>query len=93
MISFHIYKNAKNLSAKCYQENKERIKKAHKRYQILCKEEKKQQHYGCECYKNLSEHEKQKIVECRKKYYRMRNEYFFCRNIRNFGFGSFGNSS
>ena len=41
MISFHIYKNAKNLSAKYYQENKERIKKAHERYQILCKEEKK----------------------------------------------------
>ena len=40
MISFHIYKNAKNLSAKYYQENKERIKKAHERYQILCKEEK-----------------------------------------------------
>ena len=59
---------------------------------FFVKKKKKQQHYGCECYKNLSEHEKQKIVECRKKY-RMRNEHFFCRNIRNFGFGSLGNSS
>ena len=30
--------------------------------------EKKQQ-YGCECYKNISENEKQKLVGYRKKYY------------------------
>ena len=64
-----------------------------KDFKFFVKKKKKQQHYGRECYKNLSEHEKQKIVECRKKYYRMRNEHFFCRNIRNFGFGSLGNSS
>ena len=28
--------------------------------------------YGCECYKNLSEDEKQKLIDYRKKYYRMR---------------------
>ena len=65
---------SKNLSAKYYQENKERLqKKARERYQNLSKEEKeKKQQYGCERYKNLSEDEKQKLVEYRKKYYRMR---------------------
>ena len=52
---------SKNLSAKHYQENKERLqKKAHERYQSPSKEEKgKKQQYGCERYKNLSEDEKQ----------------------------------
>ena len=65
---------SKNLSAKYYQEYKERLqKKARERYQNLSKEEKeKKQQYGCERYKNLSEDEKQKLVEYRKKYYRMR---------------------
>ena len=51
---------SKNLSAKHYQEDKERLKKkAHKRYQNLSEEEKeKKQQYGCECYKNFSEDEK-----------------------------------
>ena len=64
---------SKNLSAKYYQENKERLqKKARERYQNLSKEEKeKKRHYGCGRYKNLSEDEKQKLVEYRKKYYRM----------------------
>ena len=59
---------SKNLSAKYYQENKERLqKKACKRYQNLSKEEKeKKRQYGHECYKNLSEDEKQKLVENRK---------------------------
>ena len=35
------------------------------------KEEKKQQ-YGLERYKSLSEYEKTKLVEYRKKYYKMR---------------------
>ena len=41
---------SKNLSAKYYQENKEKLqKKAHERYQNLSKEEKEEkQHYGCE---------------------------------------------
>ena len=60
---------SKTISAKCYQENKERLqKKACEIYQILSKEEKeKKQQYSCECYKNLSENENQKLVEYRKK--------------------------
>ena len=38
---------------------------------FLKKEKEKNQKYGCERYKNLSD-EKEKIVEYRKKYYRMR---------------------
>ena len=67
---FFIYiKMSKNLSAKYYQENKERLqKKSRKRYQNLSKEEKgKKQQYGRERYKNLSEEKKQKLVEYRKK--------------------------
>ena len=58
-----------SLSAKYYQENKEKLhKKACERYQNLSKEEKeKKQQYGCERYKNLPENEKQKLVEYRKK--------------------------
>ena len=65
---FIYIKISKNLSAKYYQENKERLqKKACKRYQNLSKEEKeKKRQYGHECYKNLSEDEKQKLVENRK---------------------------
>ena len=36
-------------------------------------QEKKPQ-YGCERYKNLSEDEKNKLVEYRKKYYKMRKK-------------------
>ena len=55
---------SKNLSAKNYQENKEKLqKKAHERYQNLSKEEKeKKRQYGHEQYKNLPEKEKQKLV-------------------------------
>ena len=65
---------SKNLSAKYYQENKERLqKKTRKRYQNLSKEEKeKKRQYGRERYKNLSGNEKNKLFECRKKYHRMR---------------------
>ena len=66
---------SKNLSAKYYQENKERPQKnARERYQNLSKEdkEKKKQEYDCECYKNFSEDEQNKQVDYRKKYYRMR---------------------
>ena len=65
---------SKHLSAKYYQENKERLqKKACQRYQNLSKKEKeKKRQYGRECYKNLSGDEKQKLGEYRKKYYRMR---------------------
>ena len=58
----------KILPAKYSPENKERlIKNARERYQSLSKEEKKKQQYGCDCYKNLSEDEKNKLVEYRKK--------------------------
>ena len=39
---------------------------------FLKKKKKKNQQYSSERYKNLSEDEKQKPVEYRKKYYRMR---------------------
>ena len=59
----------KNLSAKYYQENQERLqKKAREKYRNLSKEKKeKKQQYGREHYKNLSEEQKQKLVEYRKK--------------------------
>ena len=59
---------SKNLSAKYYQENKERLQeKACERHQNLSKDKKeKKQQYGCERYKNLSDDEKQKLVEYRK---------------------------
>ena len=57
----------KNLSARNYQENKEKLqRKAREGYQNLSKEEKKRQ-YSRERYKNLSEDEKEKLVEYRKK--------------------------
>ena len=53
---------SKNLSAKYYQENKERLqKKARERYENLSnKEKEKKRQYGQERYKNLSEDEKKK---------------------------------
>ena len=65
---------SKNLSAKYYQEIKERPqKKAHERYQNLSKDKKvTKQQYGRESYKNLSEDEKQKVFDYKKKFYRMR---------------------
>ena len=75
---------SKNLSAKYYQESKERLqKKARKRYQSLSKEEKeKKRQYGRERYKNLSHVEKNKLVEYRKKYHRMR-KYSNCSRTHN----------
>ena len=65
---------SKDSSAKCCQNNKERLqKKACKWYQSLSKKEKeKKQQYRCERCKNLPEDEKQKLVKYRKKYYKMR---------------------
>ena len=61
-----------NLSAKCYEENKERLKKARERYQNLSKEKKeKKGQYDREPYKNLSEDGKSKLVEYGRKYYGM----------------------
>ena len=43
---------------------KKHYKKTHERYQNLSKTEKeKEWQYGCECQKDLSEDEKQKLVE------------------------------
>ena len=59
---------SKNSPAKYCQEYKERLrKKACERYQNLSKEEKqKKQLCGHECYKSLSEDEKNKLFEYRK---------------------------
>ena len=69
-------KMSKNLSAKYYQENKERLqkkKKKKKKNQNFSIEEKaKKRQNGRECYKNLLEEQKRKLVEYRKKYFRIR---------------------
>ena len=61
----------KNLSAKYDQESKERLQKQlMKDIKIFLKKKKKKskkQQYSCERYKNLSEDEKQKLIEYRKK--------------------------
>ena len=64
----------KNSSAKCYQDNKERLQKmSRERYHSLSKEQKeKQKQSGHERYKNLSEDENQKIIEYGKNCYKMR---------------------
>ena len=49
-----------NLSAKYYQENKEKLVKDIK---IFLKKKKKKQQYGCERSKNHSKNEKQKLVD------------------------------
>ena len=60
----------KNLSAKYYEENKERLKikrKLVKDINIFLNEKKKRKrHYGRECYKNLLEDKKDKLVVYRK---------------------------
>ena len=65
---------SKNLLVKYCQENKERPhKKLVKHITIfLKKKNKKKEQYGHESYKNLLEYENQKLVEFRKKNYRMR---------------------
>ena len=65
---------SKTLSDKYCQKNKKRLqKKLIKDTKIFPKKKKeKKQQYGRERYKNLSKNEKQKLVEYRKKYHRMR---------------------
>ena len=61
---------SKTLSAKYYQENKERLQKKKLTIDIkifLKREKEKKQQHGSECYKNLTEGEKQRFVEYRKK--------------------------
>ena len=86
----------KNLSAKYLKHYQlkiiKKIKKDYKKMLMkdikifLKKKKKKKQQYGRECYKNLSEDEKQKLVEYRKKFYGMRNKmcFFIRESIRNF---------
>ena len=62
---------SKNLSSKYYQENKERLQKtAWERYQSLSKEEKKSVNMVASDT-NISQKMKKKLVEYRKKYYKM----------------------
>ena len=59
-----------SLSVKYYQENKERLqKKFVKDIKIFLnnKKKKKKRQYGRECYRNVSEDEKQKLDKYRKK--------------------------
>ena len=63
---------SKNLSAKYYQEYKERQKKARESYQNLSKEEKEKIDNMVVSVTKISHKMKNKLVEYRKKYYRMR---------------------
>ena len=70
---------SKNLRAKYYQENKERLqKKLAKDIRIFLKKKKKKSNNMVVniTKSNLSEDEKQKLVEYRKKYYRVRKKCF-----------------
>ena len=72
------------LESKHYQNIKERLQtKARERYQSYSKEKKnkKKAEYGHERYKNLSEHEKQKLVEYRKKCYEMKKYIWLLINL------------
>ena len=56
---------------------------------VFLKKKKRKQQYGRERYKNLSEYQKQKLIEYRKKYYEMRKKrpntiirnYFHLQNL------------
>ena len=73
---------SKNFWAIYYQENKERLqKKTYERNQNPSKEKKKKCQYGRECYKNLSENEKQKLVEYRKKYCKMKKKKCYQKKV------------
>ena len=69
----------KDSLAKYYQNNKERLqKKLVKNIKVfLKKKKKKKQQYGREQYKNLLKDEKQKLVEYRKKYHKMRKMPYY----------------
>ena len=60
---------SKNLSSRYYQQNKDRLqKKLVQDIKIFLKKEKQKKLHGRENYKNLSENEKQKLVEYIEKY-------------------------
>ena len=67
---------SKNSSAKYYEDNKERLqKKLVKDIKVFLKKKKKKKgQCGCGRYKNLSEVEKKKLLEYRKKCYKMRKK-------------------
>ena len=65
---------SKDSSAKYYQNNKERLqKKVCERYPSFSKEEKKKATIRSWRIQNLTEEEKQRLVEHRKQHYKMRN--------------------
>ena len=71
-IHFIYIKMYKNSSAKYYQKNKEILQQQIIRdIKFFLKKRKKKQEYGPEQYKNLSEDEKQRLVEYRKSYFEM----------------------
>ena len=79
---------SKDSSPKYHQNNKEKFqKKSRERYQSLFKEEKqKMWQYGHEWYKKLPEEkQKQKLIQYRKKYCKMRKKYLII-IIKNFCF-------
>ena len=57
---------SKTLSAKHYQENKEKLQKKPKKDIKIFLKKKKGGQYGYERYKNLSEDEKQNLIEYKK---------------------------
>ena len=65
---------SKDSSAGCYQKTNKRLKKS----LLICiktllkKKKNRKREYGRERYKNLSENAKQRLVEHRKRYYKMR---------------------
>ena len=71
---FRYVKMSKNLWAKDYQGNNERLlkKSSPKILKSFYKRKRKKQQYGCECYNILSENEKYELVGYRKICYIMR---------------------
>ena len=69
MYLHNFFPYVKKMPAGYYQKSKE---KTWERYQDLFEEQKNRKcHYVCECYKNHSEDEKQRLVEYRKNYFKM----------------------
>ena len=69
-----------SLLAKYYQEDKERLQKTFLediKINLKKKKNKKKKQYACKQHKDTSEDEKQKLVEHRRKYYRIRNNALF----------------
>ena len=85
IFSFKYIKMSKTSSAKYYQDNKERLQKNPWKISVFLKKKKKRQ-YGRERYKNLSEDEKRKLIEYRKKYYKMKKiPYYSYEKLFSFG--------